>query len=56
MIHFVVAAERPAAVSGISPRLSRSLEATRFFDGELVERMATSRTWAVAAIAVSLTR
>ena len=53
MIHFVVIAGTPAAVRRISPRLSRSLAATRLFDGDLVEGIATSGTWAVAAIALS---
>lgn len=52
MIHFVVVAGTPAAVRTVSPRLSNSLYQTRLFDGDVVERRGTSRTWAVAAIAL----
>ena len=51
MLHFVLVAGPPAGVARLSVRLSRSLEATRVFDGELITRTAASTTWATAAIA-----
>ncbi|MFL6241781.1 MAG: hypothetical protein ACJ73V_01995 [Acidimicrobiia bacterium] len=50
MIHFAVVAGSPAAVNRLAPRLLPSLDATRLFDAERVERIGVGRTWALAAI------
>jgi hypothetical protein len=50
MIHFVVVTGTPTAVERESRRLWRALETTRLQDGERIEHIGTSRTWAVAAI------
>jgi hypothetical protein len=50
VIHYVVVAGSPAAVDRLWPRLGPSLERTRFFEGERLERLGASRTWAAAAI------
>ncbi|MGH8985346.1 MAG: hypothetical protein ACRDY6_15915 [Acidimicrobiia bacterium] len=52
MIHFVVVAGLPAAVTRLAARLPVALEKTRIFEGERIERVGASRTWAAAAIAV----
>jgi hypothetical protein len=50
MIHFAVVAGSPTAVNRLAPRLLPSLDATRLFDAERVERIGVGRTWALAAI------
>jgi len=50
VIHFVVVVGLPAAVERESRRLREAVEATRLHDGERIEHLAPSRTWAVAAI------
>jgi hypothetical protein len=50
MIHFVVVVGTPTAVEREARRLRDALEATRLQDGERIEHVAPSGTWAVAAI------
>ena len=50
MIHFVVVVGAPAAVERTASRLANALEATRLYDGQRIEHVAPSGTWAVAAI------
>ena len=50
MIHFVVVTGTPSAVERESRRLWHALETTRLQDGERIEHLGASRTWAVAAI------
>ena len=50
MIHFAVVVGAPDAVEERRRGLEAALRATRYFDGEYLERVGTSRTWAVAAV------
>jgi hypothetical protein len=50
VIHFVVVVGEPHAVEREARGLRDALEATRLHDGERIEHLAPSRTWAVAAI------
>ena len=52
MIHFAVVTGTPDAVEHRRRRLEDALRATRFFDGEYLERVGTSRTWALAAVSM----
>jgi hypothetical protein len=52
VIHFVVVAGTPEAVTRVSPRLMTAMEQTRYFDGEACAATSANRTWAVAAIMV----
>jgi hypothetical protein len=53
VIHFVVVVGEPASVEREARRLRDALEATRLHDGERVEHLAPSKTWAVAAISAA---
>jgi len=50
LIDFVVVAGVPGEVERLAPRLRGALESTRILNGARIERTATRRTWAYAAI------
>ena len=52
MIHFVIATGTPDAVKRVADRLSPALDGSGLYEGERVERLGASGTWAVAVNAI----